>query len=88
MTEVYHFKSLSGRDFVAVFQDRYLNAAANKYAERYAAGLEPPHYTSLPAIIYDVYHGDGETQVKTHIWERTGTRFAFNRRVAILPTEY
>lgn len=57
MTEVYHFKSLSGRDFVAVFQDRYLNAAANRYAERYAAGLESSHCT-LPAVPLQVVWPD------------------------------
>lgn len=45
----------------------------------YRLGKLPPRYP-MPAIIYDVYH-QGGLNSSTAIWERTGTQYAYNKRV-------
>lgn len=51
----------------------------NMACRRYQLGLVVPTYR-VPAIIYDVYH-QINSNTSTEIWERSGTRFAINRRV-------
>jgi len=49
MTELYHFKNKWGRHMVGVFLEvKPRTPAEHEHEQRYAAGLEPPHYTPLP----------------------------------------
>lgn len=51
----------------------------------YVTGLLPNHF-QVPAVIYDVYHGM-DALPYTHIYERTGTIYYFNKLVFTCPRE-